>query len=159
MHHRICRSTASRSPVLTRGGICVPPTVTYLPYRVSGSTLTAVGRSHCWPDGLELTPGFSSALGVLNDYTLYKSTQSLTHSLTQIISDAIRLAVSVCILLEPECPAKFSQPLVDRQLLSEKRSRCFREDRGRLLTEVRPVEPGLSGFLIRSPNNLYQLLS
>ena len=44
-HHRICRSTASRSPVLTRAGICVPPTVTYLPYRVSGSTLTAVGRS------------------------------------------------------------------------------------------------------------------
>jgi len=37
-HHRICRSTASRSPVLTRGGICVPPTVVYLPYRVSGST-------------------------------------------------------------------------------------------------------------------------
>jgi len=31
--------------MLTRGGICVPPTVTYLPYRVSGSTLTAVGRS------------------------------------------------------------------------------------------------------------------
>ena len=41
VHHRICRSTASRSPVLTRGGICVLPTVTYLPYRVSGSTLTA----------------------------------------------------------------------------------------------------------------------
>jgi len=38
VHHRICRSTASWSPVLTRGGI-------YLPYRVSGSTLTAVGRS------------------------------------------------------------------------------------------------------------------
>jgi len=33
------------SPMLTRGGICVPSTVTYLPYRVSGSTLTAVGRS------------------------------------------------------------------------------------------------------------------
>ena len=51
-HHRICRSTASRSPVLTRGGICVPPTVTYLPYRVSRSTLAAVGRSHLlvrWP--------------------------------------------------------------------------------------------------------------
>ena len=44
-HHRICRSTASRSPVLTRAGICVPPTVTYLPFRVSGSTLMAVGRS------------------------------------------------------------------------------------------------------------------
>ena len=48
----LSRSTASRSPVLTRAGICVPPTVTYLPYRVSGSTLTAVGRSHLlarWP--------------------------------------------------------------------------------------------------------------
>ena len=33
------RSTASGSPVLTRAGICVPPTVTYLPYRVSGSIL------------------------------------------------------------------------------------------------------------------------
>jgi len=35
-----------------RGGICVPPTVTYLPYRVSSSTLTAVGRSQLlarWP--------------------------------------------------------------------------------------------------------------
>ena len=33
-HRSICRSTAPRSPVLTRGGICVPPpTVTYLPYR------------------------------------------------------------------------------------------------------------------------------
>ena len=45
-------STASRSPVLTRAGICVPPTVTYLPYRVSRSTLTAVGRSQLlvrWP--------------------------------------------------------------------------------------------------------------
>ena len=51
-HHRNCRSTASRSPVLTRGGVCVPPTVTYLPYRVSRSTLTAVGRSQLlarWP--------------------------------------------------------------------------------------------------------------
>ena len=39
-------------PVLTRGGICVPPTVTYLPYGVSNSTLTAVGRSQLlarWP--------------------------------------------------------------------------------------------------------------
>jgi len=52
MHHRVCRSTASRSPVLTCAGICVPPTVIYLPYRVSGSTLTAVGRSRLlarWP--------------------------------------------------------------------------------------------------------------
>jgi len=38
--------------VLTCGGICVPPTVIYLPYRVSGSTLTAVGRFQLlarWP--------------------------------------------------------------------------------------------------------------
>jgi len=38
-------STASRSPVLTRVVVCILPTVTYLPYRVSGSTLTDVGRS------------------------------------------------------------------------------------------------------------------
>ena len=38
--------------MLTRAGICVPPTVIYLPCRVSGSTLTAVGRSQLllrWP--------------------------------------------------------------------------------------------------------------
>ena len=102
-HHRICLSTASRSPVLTRGGICVPPTVTYLPYRVSGSTLTAVGHSQLlarWPGtlsrilsaiqraaqtvlgvylehtSLRITSA-SSALGVLNDYALYKSMDSL----------------------------------------------------------------------------------
>ena len=56
---RICQSTASRSPVLTRGGIGVPPTVTY-------SCRTAFPAQHlrpsgvlsCWRDGLELTPGF-----------------------------------------------------------------------------------------------------
>ena len=42
-HHRTCRTTASRSPVLTLGGICVPPTVNYLQYLVTGSTLMAVG--------------------------------------------------------------------------------------------------------------------
>jgi len=93
-------STASRSPVLTCAGICVPPTVTYLPYRVSRSTLTAVGRSQLlarWPGThfrilsaiqraaqtvlciyLKRTcsrvTSASSALGVLNDYALYKST-------------------------------------------------------------------------------------
>jgi len=35
LNGRICRSTASRSPMLTRAGICVPPTVTYLPHCVS----------------------------------------------------------------------------------------------------------------------------
>ena len=110
-HHRIeiCRSTASRSPVLTRGGICVPPTVIYLPYHVSSSTLTAVGCSQLlaqWPGTLyrilsagiqraaqivlgiylkrtcSRVTGASSALGVLNDYALHKSMYSLTHSLT-----------------------------------------------------------------------------
>jgi len=95
--------------VLTRGGICVPPTVIYLPYRVSGSTLTAVGRFQLlarWPGshsrvlfgiqraaqtvlGVYLKRTCSrvtsapSTLGVLNDYALCKSTHSLTHSLTQ----------------------------------------------------------------------------
>ena len=80
---------------------CVPPTVTY-------TWGTAFPAQHlrpsdvlsCWPDGLELTPGFysgsneqhrlfrrllktrvtsaSSALGVLNEYAPYKSTHSLT---------------------------------------------------------------------------------
>ena len=96
--------------MLTRGGICVPPTVTYLPYRVFGSTLTAVGRSQLlarWPGThsrilsriqraaqtvlvvyLKRTcsrvTSASSALGVLNDYALYKSTPALTHSLTAV---------------------------------------------------------------------------
>ena len=74
--------------------------------RVSGSELTAVARSQLlarWPGTLSLTlsgirraaqtvlgvylkrtgsrvTSASSALGVLNDYALYKSTHSLTHS-------------------------------------------------------------------------------
>ena len=35
-HHRTCRSSASRSPLLIRGGICVRPTVIYLQYRDCG---------------------------------------------------------------------------------------------------------------------------
>jgi len=105
--HAACSCSASRFPVLTRAGICVPPTVTYLPYRVSGSTLTAVGSSQLlarWPGthsrilsgiqraaqtvlGVSLKrtcsrdTSASSALGVLNDYALYKSTHAHTHSL------------------------------------------------------------------------------
>jgi len=44
---------------MTRGGICVPPTVTYLPYRVSGSTLN--GRrafSVAGPMAWNLLPDF-----------------------------------------------------------------------------------------------------
>jgi len=44
--------------VLTRGGICVPSTVTYLLYRISVLTPTAVGRYQLLADGLELNPGF-----------------------------------------------------------------------------------------------------
>ena len=53
-HRYFLHTTATRTLPLhhpctlcmgVRAGICVPPTVTYLPYRVSGSTLTAVGRS------------------------------------------------------------------------------------------------------------------
>jgi len=92
--------------LITRAGICVPPTVTYLPYRVSRSTLTVVGHSQLlarWPGthsrilstiqraaqtvlGVYLkricsrVTSASSALAVLDDYALYKSTHSLTHS-------------------------------------------------------------------------------
>jgi len=100
---------------MTRGGICVPPTVTY----VSGSSLTAVGRSQLlarWPGTRSrISPGIqraaqtvlgvylkrtcshdtsaSSALGVLNDYALYKSTHSLTRSENSLglhVSDVVR---------------------------------------------------------------------
>jgi len=106
MEIRTQTHTASRSPVLTCGGICVPPTVTYLPYCVSRSALTAVGHLQLlarWPGthsrilsvilqaaqtvlGVYLKRTYSrvtsasSALGVLNDYVLYKSTHSLTHT-------------------------------------------------------------------------------
>jgi len=43
--HRSLPAVPVPVPVPVRAGICVPPTVTYLTYRVSGSTLTAVGRS------------------------------------------------------------------------------------------------------------------
>jgi len=45
----ICRSTASRSPVLTRGGICVPPSQ---PSSTCRTEFPAVGRSQLlarWP--------------------------------------------------------------------------------------------------------------
>ena len=100
--------------LITRAGICVPPTVTYLPYRVSRSTLTAVGRSQLlarWPGThsrvlsgiqraaqtvlgvyLERTcsrvTSASSALAVLDDYALYKSTHSLSHPHARDVSGA-----------------------------------------------------------------------
>jgi len=77
----------------------------YLPYRVSGSTLTAVGRSQLltrWPGthsrihraaqtvlcvylkrSCSRITSASSALGVLNDYAIYKSTHLLTYRLTR----------------------------------------------------------------------------
>ena len=52
-------STASRSPVLTPGGICVPPpTVTYCRTAFPAQHLRPSGVLSCWPDGLELTAGF-----------------------------------------------------------------------------------------------------
>ena len=83
---------------------------------------TPSGVFSCWPDGLKLTPGFyprsneqhrlfwasiylkhtrsrvtsaSSALGVLNDYALYKSTHSLTHSII-IHSEPVALVDASC---------------------------------------------------------------
>jgi len=114
--HQCLNGRAAPYLSLTCGGICVPPTVTYLPYRVSGLTLTAVGRSQLltrWPGthsrisfgiqraaqavlGVNLkrtcsrVTSASSALGVLIDYALYKSTHSLTHSLTALLLPYIR---------------------------------------------------------------------
>ena len=101
--------------------------VTYLPCRVSGSTLTAVERSQLlvrWPGthsrissgipraaqtvlGVYLkrtcsrVNSASSALGVLNDYALYKSTHSLTHSLTPLSLFTIILTLHkyLCVFL------------------------------------------------------------
>ena len=105
---------------MTRGGICVPPTVIYLPYRrVSGSTLTAVYRAFsvagpmAWnslPDFIRdptssvylkrtcprVTSAFS-ALRVLNDYALYKSTHSLTHSITHSQRDGYTTTTSTAL--------------------------------------------------------------
>ena len=79
----------------------------------SAQHLRPSGVLSCWSDGLELTTGFypesneqhtvlgvylkctcscvtsaSSALGVLNDYALYKSTHSLTHSPRQRVTSS-----------------------------------------------------------------------
>ena len=63
--------------------------VTYLPYRISGSTLTAVGRFQLLQRAAQTVLGIylkrtcsrvtsaSSALGILNDYMRY--TNTLTH--------------------------------------------------------------------------------
>ena len=91
---------------VSNADVCIPPTVAYLPCRVSGSTLSAVGRSQLlarmpMPRALSLTlsgipltaqtvlgvylkctcsrdTSASSALGVLNDNALYKNPR--THS-------------------------------------------------------------------------------
>jgi len=86
--------------VLTRGGICVPPTVTYI-LAVPRFRLNTYGRrafSVAGPMAWNSLPDFtrdpasstdclrvtsaSNALGVLNDYALYKSTHS--HLLTNL---------------------------------------------------------------------------
>ena len=57
-HHRICRGTAPRSPVLTRVGIILRSANRHL-LAVPRFRLNTYGRGvlSCWPDGLELTPG------------------------------------------------------------------------------------------------------
>jgi len=58
-HHRICRSTASRSPVLTCGGICVRQPSSTCRTAFLALHLRPLDVLSCWPDGLELSPGFS----------------------------------------------------------------------------------------------------
>ena len=42
VHRRTCRTAAVWPLVLTPGGTCIPPTVNYLQYLTTGSTLTAI---------------------------------------------------------------------------------------------------------------------
>jgi len=106
MDHRICRTVASQSPVLTLSGICVPPTVNCLQYLVTGSTLTAIGlfrlpapqsgtlsrissrtrpsvrtvSDGCLKRTCSLDTSAFSALEVLTTTVLYKFTYLLTYS-------------------------------------------------------------------------------
>ena len=109
VHHRIeiCRSTASRSPVLTRGGICVPPTVIYLPYRVSGSTLTAVGCSQLlaqWPGTLYriLSAGIQRAAQIVLGIYLKLGIVELCAKILQIMRNDFKdYARTFCQLCAP----------------------------------------------------------
>ena len=59
VHHRTCRTTASGSPVLTLGGICVPPTVNTCSTSLPAQHLRPSGLFSCWPhQSLELSPRF-----------------------------------------------------------------------------------------------------
>ena len=108
-HHPRYRSGNSSVISAPRNKKCPHPSMAFPAQHLS---LRPSGVFSCWPDGLELTPGFypgsneqhrlfsastqnvhctcsrvtsaSSALGVLNDYALYKSTHALTHSLTHL---------------------------------------------------------------------------
>jgi len=58
-HHCTCQTTASLSPVLTLGGICVLSPVNYLQYLATGSILLRQScLFSCRPHSLELSAGF-----------------------------------------------------------------------------------------------------
>ena len=140
-YHHICRSTASQSPVLTRGSICVPPIVIYLP--LPRFRLNNYGRRAFSAAGLEHSPGFypgiqqaaetvlgiylkctclhdtsaSSALGVLTNYALYKSTHSLTIKNVQLFHRPLQAAWAPSTLypvptVQCRCPQAGNQPPV-----------------------------------------------
>ena len=121
-----------------------------MPYRVCGSTLTALGRSQ----SLARRPGThsrilsgiqraaqtvlgvylkrtcsrvtsaSSALAVLNDYALYKSTHSLSHSLTHSRSTQTGRQSWTA-----DSPPTRCFPLVSRQCCRTSRARTARPPR------------------------------
>jgi len=104
--------TTSWSPVLTLGAICVPPTVNYLQYIATGSTLTAVGPFQlpapqsgtlsrissgtrpsvqivsdvCLKHICSLDTSAFSALWVLDDNAIYKSTYLLTYRWSEYVT-------------------------------------------------------------------------
>jgi len=87
---RTCRTTVSLSPVLTFGGIYVLPTVSFLQYHTSGSTLTLQ------PSGL-----FSSEPHYLElSWTLFRSQWSVQTSLNVYLITCCGRAVCLDLLNE-----------------------------------------------------------
>jgi len=54
--HRTCWTTVSRPPTLTLCDICVPSAVSSM--SLPAQRLRSPGHSSCWPQSLELFPGF-----------------------------------------------------------------------------------------------------
>ena len=138
----ICRTIASQSPVLTLGGICVPPTVNCLQYLVTGSTLTAVGlfrlpapqsgtlsripsgtrpsvrtvSDGCLKRTCSLDTSAFSALEVLTTTVLYKFTYLLTY-LLQLCRVSVTMVFLSCLSVCPSAVVVWVMTIQCKQCL------------------------------------------